>query len=189
MSTPLAAICPGCFRHKQGEIPVCPHCGYDASTATSPLLLPALTRLNQRYLIGRTLGKPGGFGVTYLGFDLTLQVQVAVKEYCPRDLVGRDTSRRTLAPHSQEDGELFQVGLRAFLDEARTLAKFDHANVARVRDFFEANGTAYLVMDYYEGESLLEYLERHGGKLPWRSALELMLPILDGLREVHRQGF
>lgn len=189
MAAALAAICPGCFRHKGGEVAVCPQCGYDAAAPRSPLLLPALTRLNQRYLIGRTLGKPGGFGVTYLGFDLTLQVKVAVKEYCPRDLVGRDTSRRTLAPHSQEDGELFQVGLRAFLDEARTLAKFDHANVVRVRDFFEANGTAYLVMDYYEGESLLEYLERHGGKLPWRAALELMLPVLDGLREVHRRGF
>ncbi len=189
MATTLAAICPGCFRHKGGEVAVCPQCGYDASASRSPLLLPALIRLNQRYLIGRTLGKPGGFGVTYLAFDLTLQVQVAVKEYCPRDLVGRDTSRRTLAPHSQEDGELFQVGLQAFLDEARTLAKFDHANVVRVRDFFEANGTAYLVMDYYEGESLLEYLERHGGKLPWRAALELMLPVLDGLREVHRRGF
>ena len=189
MATPLAAVCPGCFRHKGGEVAVCPQCGYDASASRSPLLLPVLTRLNQRYLIGRTLGKPGGFGVTYLGLDLTLQVKVAVKEYCPRDLVGRDTSRRTLAPHSQEDGELFQVGLQAFLDEARTLAKFDHANVVRVRDFFEANGTAYLVMDYYEGESLLEYLERHGGKLPWRTALELMLPVLDGLREVHQRGF
>ena len=189
MATTLAAICPGCFRHKGGEVAVCPQCGYDASASRSPLLLPALTRLNQRYLIGRTLGKPGGFGVTYLALDLTLQVKVAIKEYCPRDLVGRDTSRRTLAPHSQEDGELFQVGLQAFLDEARTLAKFDHANVVRVRDFFEANGTAYLVMDYYEGESLLEYLERHGGKLPWRAALELMLPVLDGLREVHRRGF
>lgn len=189
MATPLAAICPGCFRHKGGAVALCPHCGYDAGAARSPLLLPTLVRLNQRYLIGRTLGKPGGFGVTYLGFDLTLQVKVAVKEYCPRDLVGRDTSRRTLTPHSQEDGELFQIGLKAFLDEARTLAKFDHANVVRVRDFFEANGTAYLVMDYYEGESLLEYLERHGGKLPWRTALELMLPVLDGLREVHHRGF
>ena len=189
MATPLAAVCPGCFRHKGGEVAVCPHCGYDAAAARSPLLLPVLTRLSQRYLIGRTLGKPGGFGVTYLGLDLTLQVKVAIKEYCPRDLVGRDTSRRTLAPHSQEDGELFQVGKQAFLDEARTLAKFDHANVVRVRDFFEANGTAYLVMDYYEGESLLEYLTRQGGKLPWRTALDLMLPVLDGLREVHHQGF
>ncbi|HAS52422.1 MAG TPA: hypothetical protein DCS21_12035, partial [Gammaproteobacteria bacterium] len=189
MATPLAAVCPGCFRHKGGEVAVCPHCGYDAAAARSPLLLPVLTRLNQRYLIGRTLGKPGGFGVTYLGLDLTLQVKVAIKEYCPRDLVGRDTNRWTLAPHSQEDGELFQVGKQAFLDEARTLAKFDHAHVVRVRDFFEANGTAYLVMDYYEGENLLEYLTRQGGKLPWRTALELMLPVLDGLREVHQRGF
>ena len=72
MATTLAAICPGCFRHKGGEVAVCPQCGYDASASRSPLLLPALIRLNQRYLIGRTLGKPGGFGVTYLAFDLTL---------------------------------------------------------------------------------------------------------------------
>ena len=189
MATPLAAVCPGCFRHKGGEVAVCPHCGYDAAASRSPLLLPALTLLNQRYLIGRTLCKPGGFGVTYLGFDLTLQVKIAVKEYCPRELVGRETSRRTLTPHSQEDGALFKVGLQAFLDEARTLAKFDHANVVRVRDFFEANGTAYLVMDYYEGESLLEYLERQGGRLPWRTALALLLPVLDGLRDVHQRGF
>ena len=189
MATSMAAVCPGCFRHKGGEIAVCPGCGYDAAASRSPLLLPVLTRLNQRYLVGRTLGKPGGFGVTYLGFDVTLRVKVAIKEYCPRELVGRDASRKTLAPHSHEDGELFRFGLQAFLDEARTLAKFDHANVVRVRDFFEANGTAYLVMDYYEGESLLEYLARQGGTLPWRVALNLMLPVLDGLREVHRHGF
>jgi len=70
--------------------------------------------------------------------------------------VGRETSRRTLSPHSPEDEALCEVGLQAFLDEARTLAKFDHAHVVRVRDFFEANGTDYLVMDYDEGESLLE---------------------------------
>jgi len=72
MATTLAAICPGCFRHKGGEVAVCPQCGYDASASRSPLLLPALIRLNQRYLIGRTLGKPGGFGVTYLAFSLLL---------------------------------------------------------------------------------------------------------------------
>lgn len=189
MATSMAAVCPGCFRHKGGEIAVCPGCGYDAAASRSPLLLPVLTRLNQRYLVGRTLGKPGGFGVTYLGFDVTLRVSVAIKECCPRELVGRDVSRKTLVPHSQEDGEMFRFGLQAFLDEARTLARFDHANVVRIRDFFEANGTAYLVMDYYEGESLLEYLARHGGRLPWRATLELMLPVLDGLREVHRHGF
>jgi len=189
MTTSLAVVCPGCFQHKEEAVAICPQCGYDTAALRSPLLLPVLICLNQRYLVGRPLGKPGGFGVTYLGFDLTLQVKVAIKEYCPRDLVGRDAGRQTLMAHSHEDGDLFRFGLQAFLDEARTLAKFDHANVVRVRDFFEANSTAYLVMDYYEGESLLEYLERQGGRLPWRNALTLMLPILDGLREVHRRNF
>ncbi len=189
MTTSLAVVCPGCFQHKEEAVAICPQCGYDTAALRSPLLLPVLICLNQRYLVGRPLGKPGGFGMTYLGFDLTLQVKVAIKEYCPRDLVGRDAGRQTLMAHSHEDGDLFRFGLQAFLDEARTLAKFDHANVVRVRDFFEANSTAYLVMDYYEGESLLEYLERRGGRLPWRNALNLMLPILDGLREVHRRNF
>ena len=181
-------MCMGCMKEK-GVTSVCPHCGYDETERRSPLVLKHRTLLAEQFVIGRVLGKPGGFGITYLGWDIRLETLVAVKEYLPRDNAGRDTDRVTIVPHSREDEESFRYGLEAFLMEARTLARFDHANVVRVRTFFEENDTAYLVMDYYEGTSLEGYLNQKGGRIPEKLALDIMMPILDGLREVHEKGF
>jgi serine/threonine protein kinase len=144
--------------------------------------------LQGQYRIGRVLGKPGGFGITYLAHDIRLDTRVAIKEYLPRDLAGRDSGDLVVSAHSREDGELFRYGLEQFQSEARTLAKFDHAHLVRVRHVFEENGTAYLVMDYYEGLTLAEYLEQRG-KLSEKTALDILMPILDGLREVHGKNF
>jgi serine/threonine protein kinase len=180
--------CPGCFAAK-GEANPCPHCGYDEQAPRSPLLLPHRALLHGQYLVGRILGKPGGFGITYLGWDQNLATRVAIKEFLPRELAGRAGDRATVAAHSHEDGDLFQFGLEQFLREARTLAQLDHPNIVRVRQFFEANGTAYLVMDYYQGLSLAEYLDQRGGRLPEEPARQLIMPVLDGLRAVHAKGF
>jgi len=188
MAKGFESLCPGCFREKPLK-PVCVHCDYDELARRGPLLLPHRILLREQYLIGRVLGKPGGFGMTYLAFDIGLETPVAIKEYLPRDLAGRDSGELTVSAHSPEEGELFRLGLAQFLAEARTLAKFDHAHIVRVRQVFEAHGTAYLVMDYYLGQTLDEYLESRGGKLPEKTALEILMPILDGLREVHEQGF
>ncbi|MBF0229863.1 MAG: protein kinase [Desulfamplus sp.] len=182
-------MCMGCMTDKRTSNPVCPLCGYDESERRSPLILKHRTLLADQYVVGKVLGKPGGFGITYLGWDTRLETMVAIKEYLPRDNAGRDTDQSTVVPHSREDGEIFRYGLEAFLLEARTLAKFDHANVVRVRTFFEANGTGYLVMDYYDGMSLESYLIQKGGKIPEKLAVNIMMPILDGLREVHEKGF
>lgn len=182
-----AILCPGCFKDK-GGLTICPHCGYDESLKRGPLPLPHRTVLNGQYLIGKILGKPGGFGITYLAWDIRLEVLVAIKEYLPRDLAGRDTGYLTIAAHSAEDADSFRYGLEQFLQEARTLARFDHAHVVRIRNVFEENGTAYLVMDYYHGITLAEYLKQNG-KLSEQTALDLLMPILDGLREVHDKGF
>ena len=183
-------LCPGCF-HEKPDTPVCPHCGYDESLKRSPLVLPHHAELNQgRYRVGRVLGKPGGFGITYLGWDERLQTKVAIKEYLPRELAGRDADHWTVAAHSGEDAAAFAFGLGKFLEEARTLARLDHPNLVRVRDFFEEHGTAYLVMDYYDGLTLAEYLTRQpGGRIGEDQAINILLPILDGLREVHAKGF
>ncbi|MGB4336039.1 MAG: serine/threonine-protein kinase [Chromatiaceae bacterium] len=188
MDSPIDVLCPGCFADK-GRANPCPHCGYDEQAERGPLILPHRTRLHEEFMVGRVLGKPGGFGITYLGWDLNLQTRVAIKEFLPRDLAGRSSDRATVAVHSQDDGELFRFGLEQFLLEARTLAQLDHPNIVRVRHFFEANGTAYLVMDYYQGLSLAEYLDQRGGRLPEDQAKQLILPILDGLRAVHAKGF
>lgn len=181
-------ICPGCFQSKD-ESTVCPHCGYNEADRRAPIVLPYRTLLNGQYLVGKVLGKPGGFGITYLGCDIHLQTKVAIKEYLPRELASRDTDRSTVVAHSREDGDLFRFGLDQFLQEARTLARFDHPNIVRVRSFFEQNGTGYLVMDYLEGVTLAEHIQSSGGRLSENQALELIMHVLDGLREVHSKGF
>ncbi len=184
------SLCPGCFADK-GSAALCPHCGYDESIKRGPLILPHRTLLHHgQYLIGKVLGKPGGFGITYLALDTKLETRVAIKEYLPRDLAGRDAGHATISAHSDEDGEFFRYGLTQFLQEARTLAKFDHANIVRVRNFFEENSTGYLVMDYYDGITLADYLtQQPQGKLPEQTAVSILMPILDGLREVHAKNF
>ena len=111
------------------------------------------------------LGKPGGFGITYFGWDVKLETTIAIKEYLPRDLVGRDSDRSTLIPHSDEDGKIFRYGLEQYLKEAQNLSKFNHANLVRVRHFFEEIETAYLVWDYFYGCNLEDYLAQTFGNL------------------------
>lgn len=181
-------LCPGCFSEK-GTVSVCSVCGYDESQERSPILLPHRTLLNEQYLIGKVLGKPGGFGITYLAWDLYLETYVAIKEFLPRDLAGRSPDRASVQPHTNEDSKLFNYGLEQFINEARTLAQFDHPNVVRVKTFFKGFNTAYMVMDYYDGMSLNEYMSSKGNVLSESITLGIMLPILDGLHEVHNKGF
>ena len=189
MAAPSTSLCPGCFQPRdKGTVPTCGFCGYNPHAPRPLSLLPVGAQL-QQYVIGERLGQ-GGFGITYRGFDLKLRMKVAIKEYYPADFVGRSSDRNTLVLLSRENGELFNYGLKAFISEARTLAQLQHPNVVRVLNLFAMNGTAYLVMDYYEGETLHDYLARQPGrKLPWRPALDLLLPVLDGLQTVHDQGF
>ena len=146
--------------------------------------LPAGYRL-QNFRVLRVLGV-GGFGVTYLAEHITLGQQAVIKEYLPNEFAVREGA--TVHPKSEADRADFEWGLQRFLDEAQTLARFEHRNVVRVRDYFEANRTAYIVMDYEEGEPLDRLLERHG-RLTEAQLKRVLLPIVEGLREVHAAGF
>ncbi len=185
----VTVTCPGCFHPREWDASaVCPFCRYRPNADRSGALLPVGTQL-KRYVIGEKLGQ-GGFGITYRGFDLKLHIKVAIKEYYPSDLVGRSVGRNTVVLNSREHEELFSYGLKTFLKEARTLAQMKHPHLVRVLNYFEMNGTAYLVMDYLEGEDLATHLKRQpDGRLPWRLAINLILPVLDGLRKVHEAGF
>lgn len=180
-------LCMGCMSVNSTRS-ICPHCGFDIGQNRSLLVLPYRTLLKQKFLIGRVLGK-GGFGITYLAWDLILQTAVAIKEYMPSSLVARDADLITVVPHSGEDGNEFEYGLKQFLLEARTLAQFSHTNVVRVREFFSEHNTAYLVMDYYQGISLEAFLQQHQRKVSEEQALKIMLPVLNGLLQVHQKGF
>ena len=154
------------------------------STDDHKQALPAGVRLGS-YRVARVLGV-GGFGITYLCEHAGLGVQVAVKEYLPNEIAVRDGA--AVQPKSAGDREGFEWGLSRFLDEARTLARFEHPNVVRVRDCFEANSTAYIVMDYEDGESLDRLLQRLG-TLTEAQLKRIVLPVAEGLREVHAAGF
>jgi formylglycine-generating enzyme required for sulfatase activity/serine/threonine protein kinase len=181
--------CPNCFSEKTDEKRQCQHCGHDEGESSSPAALPLRTILNNQYVVGRVLGNPGGFGITYLCWDINLATLVAIKEFMPRDNAVRDTDRCSVVAHSGKDREFFEYGLKAFLAEARTVAGFDHPNIVKVRTYFEQNHTAYLVMNYYEGVSLAEYVRQKGGRLPEKAALGIMRFILDGLQHVHNSGY
>ena len=158
------------------------------ATLRSPLALPLKTVLNNQYQVGRILGI-GGFGITYLTLDQRLQTPVAIKEFLPRDVAGRSNNGSAVQPHTIADTDTFSYGLEKFLQEARTLAQFNHPNIVRVRTFFEANDTAYLVMDYVEGISLIDYLKQHGERLGEVAATRIMMAVLNGLRTIHDAGF
>ena len=147
--------------------------------------LPRGHRL-QEYELVRVLGM-GGFGMTYLGFDHHLDKAVAIKEYLPSDIATR-TADHSVAPQASEFRGDFQWGLERFLDEARTLARFDHRHIVKVYRFFEAHGTAYIVMEYAEGETLSAYLERKG-TLSEAELKGILYPLLDGLAVVHGADF
>lgn len=147
--------------------------------------LPTGYRLHW-YVIDKVLGQ-GGFGITYLARDENLHQPVAIKEYLPRELAGREQDD-SVRPLSGEQGEQFRWGLDRFISEARTLAQFRHANIVRVLAVFEENNTAYMVMEYEQGEALHEVLTRRK-TLEEPELLRILMPLLDGLAQVHAAGF
>jgi serine/threonine protein kinase len=140
----------------------------------------------QEYRIERVLGV-GGFGLTYLALDQNLNLRVALKEYLPGEIALRGPDH-SVTPSSPASEETFAWGKRRFLDESRTLASFRHPNIVRVMRFFEANGSAYMVMEFVEGAPLADWIK------PRRPLAEAHLramaqPLLEGLEVVHKAGY
>ena len=138
------------------------------------------------YRIDGVLGE-GGFGITYLATDVHLNASVAIKEYLPQDTVFR-AADGTVSPMASEHLARYRQGLKSFLVEARTLASFRHRAIVRVTRFFEANHTAYMVLEVENGEPLKTWWPQHR-PVPEKTLVELLLPLLDGLAAVHKAGF
>ena len=149
------------------------------------LALPQGTRIRD-FEFHRVLGH-GGFGMTYLGWNLALDIPVAIKEYLPGDLATREQDG-SVVPQSSQAAADFQWGLERFLDEARTLARFQHPNIVRVLHFFESHSTAYIVMEYAEGETLSAHIERKGS-LQEAELKAILYPLLSALEVVHGADF
>jgi serine/threonine protein kinase len=149
------------------------------------IALPRGYALNE-YRIESTLGI-GGFGVTYLATDNNLNLKVAIKEYLPGDVATR-AEDHSVRSKSQESLETFNWGRTRFLEESRTLASFRHPNIVRVMRFFEANRTAYMVMEFVAGEPLQEWI-RTRRPITEPALIGIAAPLLDGLEVVHRGGY
>lgn len=157
----------------------------DHPVNVTPLALPIGYKLHE-YRVDKVLGQ-GGFGITYLASDINLNAKVAIKEYLPEQFASR-TIDITVAPRSANDEEFYEKGLENYLVEARTLATFRHPHIVRVARFFEANNTAYMVLEYERGESLKAWWRAHAD-MAESDLLTLLLPLLDGLAVVHESGF
>ena len=140
------------------------------------------------YTIESVLGH-GGFGITYLAHDTSLSAQVAIKEYLPHAIAGREGDTALITPKAARDAiRDYQWGLKNFIKEARALAKFKHPHIVRVLRFIEANGTAYMVMEYEKGRTLAQLLKHDARYLDEAKLLRIIIPILNGLHAVHEIG-
>ena len=179
--------CFGCMRIKNDE-EFCPHCGFRENTPNAPHQLAVGSVLKEQYRIGRVLGQ-GGFGITYLGWDLYLDMPVAIKEYYPSGMVMRDTTvTMGVSDITGEDGR-FHNNRDRFMREAKMLARFSQMEeVVQVKNFFLANNTAYIVMEYVEGITLKQYIKDRGGRIPPQEAFAILGPIIRALSKVHKTG-
>ncbi|MGE0700366.1 MAG: protein kinase, partial [Hyphomicrobiaceae bacterium] len=145
--------------------------------------LPIGAELVGDYRIDAILGQ-GGFGVTYKAHHLKLNTAVAVKEYFPSEFATRDQTL-TIRPKSDKHGQMFEWGRSRFIEEAQTLARFDHPAIVRVLHVFEALNSAYMVLKFEAGRTFGQWLEALG-RSPGQEELDrLVTPLLDALELMH----
>lgn len=168
----------------------CPHCGYDVQTEKqqSFSLRPG-TILYGKYLVGKVLGQ-GGFGITYIGWDLALSRKVAIKEFFPSSYVTRDSAMDSRLQWyiTEEARNARSMGREMFLKEARKMNRVSSVeNVVHVLELFEDNDTAYIIMEYIHGENLMRRVKENG-PMPWQSVKSLLLPMMGTMQRVHDNG-
>jgi len=181
----MKKICMRCMRTiDKGEL--CPYCGEVEPQKKLPEVLVPGTCLAERFLIGHMLGR-GGFGITYIGYDLRLNRRVAIKEYYPDGVVSRDTaiSAEVIVKDPGRTAE-HERGKEKFLIEAQTLAEFQEEDgVVDVSDFFEENNTAYIVMEYLNGATLQQCIQDQ--KVELEELLTALRPVMTSLERIHEK--
>ena len=178
-------LCMGCMTDNGGE-QVCPICGYDKETPLNPSMLAPKTWLEDRYLIGKTMDS-NGEGVSYIGWDNKNDTIVKIREYFPTDLCEREENGRVRMTDSSET--IFKDNKARFVQLAKTLESLkDVPALMNVFDVFEANGTAYYVVQTVSGITLREFLLRNGGVLKWEQARPLFMPLFTAMAAIHNAG-
>lgn len=183
----MTNLCPNCFAGNfSGD---CGQCGYKALSDQVPsTMLPPGIVLNGRYRLGRVLGA-GGFGVTYLALDQERQSRVAIKEYMPVSFAVRLADGQRVTASSTDSKETFDHGLLVFNREINTLKSFrGNQTIVQALDSFQANGTAYFVMEFLDGITLSGLAKANGGKLNPKTAMEILSHTAVALKVVHGGG-
>ncbi len=207
-------MCMGCMEIKPAGLNTCPYCGFNIitysnkinndeqsiieinrrtmSTTSMPKELPQRplpigTMLGGSYMVGRRLGA-GGFGVSYVGFDVDFERKVAIKEFYPKGYADRDVTGTNLVPRPGARGAYFTEQKEHFAHEGKVLAQVEEQGIVRVLSFCREFNTAYIIMEFLEGEDLAHYLNRRGGYLPVAEALEIMRPVVKSLALIHERG-
>lgn len=180
--------CLGCMSHIEEHERKCSICGYEKGTDVKEAyyLLPGKI-LQEKYLVGKVLGY-GGFGVTYIGWDLKLERKIAIKEYLPSDFATRSYGTELLTVYSGEATIQFESGLQSFISEARRLAKFNNIpEIVDIYDCFMDNGTGYIIMEFLEGKDVKTILKEEGS-IPVERATDITMHVLHGLSLIHKEG-
>ncbi len=185
----MTDYCYYCMSELRGSGAICPECGKGKSDAVPAHHLLPGTMLNNKFRVGMALGE-GGFGITYIGIDTKLDIKVAIKEFYPNGYVNRNNTVSCYVNDSvsKTRKDFFEKGRERFLKEARILAKFSgEPGVVDVRDFFEENNTAYIVMEYLDGVDLKNFLKENGTLTP-DETIRLLAPVMASLKKIHKQG-
>ncbi len=183
--------CYSCMQALDTPGAICPHCGYDnivGPAAQPDYVLPCGTVLNGRYILGRKLGQ-GGFGISYIAYNLALDLPVCIKEYFPSGGAMRSTAHNCHVFWSgSSSSELLRDGRESFVREARKAVRLrDLSHVVKVWDVFYENETAYIVMDYIEGETLKSWLLRRGRPIDEQACLQMLGPVMKDLEQIHKR--
>lgn len=179
--------CYNCMKQIADDCTFCAYCGHSTAAHNHPHHLTPGTTLNNKYLVGNAIGE-GGFGITYVGLDLVLDRKIAIKEFFPSGFANRNnTLTNNVTLNYDNEGEYFKKGVEHFLQEAKSIAKFhDEKSVVDIISFFEENNTAYIIMEYIDGETLSDRIRSKGTYEPVE-ALKLFIPIMSTLEKMHRE--
>ncbi len=163
----------------------CTRCGYNPSvTVTDPSMLKPGSVLLGKYIVGKVIGK-GGFGVTYVAYDVTANKKAAIKEFFPYGVALRAPGTATVSVASMDNAEAFKMGAERFYNEAKLVSKFNgNPNIVGVHEFFYENDTVYFAMEYLKGHTLKEHIQEHGVLTP-AQALFIFQNVSNALMAAH----
>lgn len=180
-------LCMGCMQEYDARNGICPNCGADnrGIPRDASELKPGIYLNQGRYFIGLSLGS-SKYNITYIGCDIKTGEKIVIKEYFPREYCSRQTESGLVKIMSKQNSEAFQQGMQEFSRDGQQMLSLRNPGMVRMRDVFTENGTVYQVMDYLEGNTLREILDGHTFSM--EETLSIMLPVIETLCSLHKQG-